>query len=448
MNTSQLKLSEFCALIDDSLKKTFAGKTWWVLAEINSQNEKARSTWVELIEKSESGTDLVARMTGKVWRPEALAAFRNFEDITGKKPSQGMQVLLKLRADYHPVHGLSLDILDIDAQHMLGQLEVERRKTIALLATKPGIRLEDGIFITPNKKLELSSVIQHIAVISAASAAGYEDFMNALNKNIFGYKFFCTNYFSILQGETAADSMKEQLLKIFEDIVQGKKFDAVVLIRGGGSQSDLLPFDKFNLAHAIARFPVPVITGIGHLRNESITDMVAHTSTQAPTKAAEFIIDNNRAFEEETEDLRDLIAIRCHTLLTKHQRKLDHTGAILHNGTLQLIHTTENKMTRFRERISSSSGKLFLSHTQLTGEILRKLPSLTKRTIEKQDHQLELLFERMKLLSPENVLKRGYAMVLKNDQPVVSSKNISAGEKLEIRMKDGTLKTIVESNNE
>ncbi|HTL82409.1 MAG TPA: exodeoxyribonuclease VII large subunit [Bacteroidia bacterium] len=435
----QLRLSQFCALIDDSLKKTFEGRTWWVLAEIKERNDKGEYIYFELVEKAENGTEIIARINASVWRREAVAAFRNFEDLTGKRPERGMQVLVKAGVNYHPVYGLSLQLFDIDAQHMLGQLEMERRNTIALLSQKPGIRLENGMLLTPNKELELPSVIQHLAIITSASAAGYEDFMHSLTENIFKYRFFCTPFFSVLQGENASESMKEQLLKIFEAMKGGKKFDAVVIIRGGGAQSDLIPFDKFNLAHAVARFPVPVITGIGHLRNESIVDMVANTSTKAPTQAAEFIIDHNRSFEEEVENLRDLLAIRSNALVTKHHRKLDHVGAVLNNGTMQLLHTAQNKLGRMKEKISSSSAKLIQANKQYVGEMQRSFPSITHRLIANDLHNVELISERVKLLSPENVLKRGYAMVMKNNQPVISSKQLKKGEEVELKMKDGTI---------
>ncbi|HET6992938.1 MAG TPA: exodeoxyribonuclease VII large subunit, partial [Bacteroidia bacterium] len=344
--SEQLRLSQLCRLIDDALKTAFSERAYWVLAEIKERNDKGDYIYFELVEKASNGTEIIARINGSVWRKEALAAFRNFEDITGKRPDKGMQVLIKAGINYHPVYGLSLQLFDIDSQHMLGQLELQRRKTIEQLATKPGIRLIDGVLHTPNKELKLNPVIQHIALITSASAAGYQDFLHTLEQNTFGYKFSCVPYFSILQGEKAAEQMKEQLIRVFEDSKIGKKFDVVVFIRGGGAQSDLLPFDNFNLAHAVARFPIPVITGIGHLRNESIVDMAANISTKTPTRTAELIIAHNRSFEEQLMGLRELITLRSTNLLTKHHRKLDHIGAILSNGTIQLLNTSGNQLSR------------------------------------------------------------------------------------------------------
>jgi exodeoxyribonuclease VII large subunit len=434
---AQLRLSELCSLIDDALKIAFNDKAYWILAEIKERNDKGEYIYLELVEKAANGTEIVARVNASVWRREALAAFRNFEDLTGKRPEKGMQVLVKAGVNYHPVYGLSLQLFDIDSQHMLGQLELLRRKTIEQLAAKPGIRLIDNVLHTPNKNLELAPVIQKIAIITSASAAGYQDFLHTLEQNVFGYKFSCATYFSILQGEKAAEQMKEQLLKIFEDSKNKKQFDAVVIIRGGGAQSDLLPFDNFNLSHAVARFPVPVITGIGHLRNETIVDMVAHTATKTPTQAAELIIGHNRSFEEEVMGLRELITLRTNNLLAKHHRKLDHVGAILSGGTMQLLNTSGNQLNRMLEKISSGAQKIALSENQRIGELQRNLPVLSERLLERHRHRLDILTERVKNLSPENVLKRGYAMIVKNEQLIVSAKQINKGDEVKIVMKDG-----------
>ncbi|MCX6311163.1 MAG: exodeoxyribonuclease VII large subunit [Bacteroidetes bacterium] len=437
--SEQLKLSQLCRLIDDALQTAFHDRAFWVLAEIKERNDKGEYIYFELVEKASNGTEIIARINGSVWRKEALAAFRNFEDITGKRPEKGMEVLLKVGINYHPVYGLSLQLFDIDSQHMLGQLELQRRKTIEQLSTKPGIQLVDGILHTPNKSLQLNPVVQNIAIITSASAAGYQDFLHTLEQNTFGYKFSCVPYFSILQGEKAADMMKEQLIRIFEDSKNGKQFDVVVFIRGGGAQSDLLPFDNFNLAHAVARFPIPVITGIGHLRNESIVDMVANISTKTPTRAAELIIAHNRSFEEEIMGLRELIILRSNNLLAKHHRKLDHVGAILSNGTIQLLNTSKNQLNRLLEMISSGAKKISVSENQTLNEKQKDLQGLTARFFDRHRHRLDILSERVKNLHPENVLKRGYAMITKNEELIISVDKIERGDYLKIIMKDGTL---------
>ena len=439
-----MRLSELCTLVGDAINQSFHERAWWVLAEIKERNDKGEVIYFELIEKAVNGTDIIARVRASVWRRESIMAFRNFEDVTGKRPDKGMLVLVKAGVNYHPVHGLSLQLFDIDSRHMLGQLELQRRATIDQLAQKADLRMVNGIFDTPNKRTALPIVIQKIAMITSASAAGFQDFKHTLEQNLFGYTFSCTPYFSILQGTNAAAEMKKQLLLIYDDVREKQKeFDIVVMIRGGGAQSDLLAFDDFQLCHAIARFPIPVITGIGHHKDQSIADMVAHLSTKTPTETAQFVIDQNHEYEEQIAGLRELIVLRSNNLLVKHHRRLDHAAVIVSNGTIQLINITQNKLQRMHERIISSAQKLLLTATQRLSEMRRNISPLAKRLLENQSFGLDLLSERMRLLRPENVLKRGYAMIQKNNQLIVSSKTILKGDEIKIIMQDGMLVSTV-----
>lgn len=425
-------------MVDDALRTTLGEKTWWIIAEIRERNDRGDYIYFELAEKSTGSEDLVARVRASVWRREAIAAFRNFEDITGKRPDKGMQVLVRAGVSFHALHGLSLQLFDIDSQHMLGQLELHRRQTIAQLATQPEIRMVDGRFDTPNKRTPLPDVIQNIAVITSASAAGYQDFSDSLSNNLFGYKFFVKPYFTIVQGEKAAESMREQLLAVYNDTKDDKPYDAVVLIRGGGAQSDLLPFDQFRLAHALARFPIPVIAGIGHLKNESVADMVVHTSVKTPTQAAEFIIDRNRAFEEEIEAAREMIILRTQNLIAVMNRKIDHFGARINNGAVTLIHTRTRQLERIREGLRSSAVARISSSNSILNEKKLHLALVADKLIYRSKHHLEKLENTFRLLDPLIVLKRGYAIVTKGKQLVSSTKDVIAGDNITLHFSDGT----------
>lgn len=432
-----IKLSELLSLVDDTLRTTLGERTWWILAEIKERNERGDYIYFELAEKSESSGDVVARIRASVWRREAIAAFRNFEDITGKQATAGMQVLVRAGVTFHPTHGLSLQLFDIDSQHMLGQLELQRRQTIAQLGAQKEIHLVDGKFDTPNKREVLPDVIQNIAIITSASAAGYQDFVHALENNPFGYRFSMRQYFSILQGEKAAEAMREQLLAIYNDAQNGMPTDVVVLIRGGGAQSDLLPFDQFRLAHALARFPIPVISGIGHLKNESVADLVVHTSVKTPTQAAEFLIDHNRMYEEEIEALREMIILRTQNLLSVLHRKLDHAGTKINRGAIELIHLRSNYLERIKENLRlnalekiSSAGNKLSEHKLIINGSVDKL-------VYKQVHALDKLEEKIRLLDPTLLLKRGYVMVMKNDEIISSVTKLKKGDKISLAFADG-----------
>lgn len=446
-----IRLSELLALVDDALRTTLGEKTWWILAEIKERNERGDYIYFELAEKSGSGEDVVARIRASVWRREAIASFRNFEDITGKRADKGMQVLVRAGVTFHATHGLSLQLFDIDSQHMLGQLELQRRQTIAQLAAQKEIRFVDGKFDTPNKREPLPDVIQHIAIITSASAAGYQDFVHALTTNPFGYRYNIRTYFSILQGEKAAESMREQLLAIYNDAQNGQATDVVVLIRGGGAQSDLLPFDQFRLAHALARFPIPVIAGIGHLKNESVADLVVHTSVKTPTQAAEFLIDHNRAYEEEIEALREMIILRTQNLISVLHRKLDHAGTKINSGAVELIHLRRNYLERIKESIRANAVEKISAANNKLSEHRLLLSGNSEKILYRQSHELEKLEEKFRLLDPTVLLKRGYAMVMKNNEIISSTGLLEAGDHVSILFADGKAEaeiTALKNNND
>ncbi len=438
-----IRLSELLQIVNDALQIAVGERSWWIIAEIKERTDRGEYIYFELTEKAEAGEDLVARIRASVWRREAVAAFRNFEDITGKRPEKGMQVLVKAGINFHPVHGLSLQLFDIDSQHMLGQLELQRRQTIANLATQKGIILRDGVFQTPNKEAELPIVIQNISVITSASAAGYQDFTDTIHNNPFGYKFNIRPYFSILQGEKAAESMREQLLKIYSDHESGITTDVVVMVRGGGAQSDLLPFDQFRLAHALARFPIPVITGIGHLKDESVADLVVNTSVKTPTQAAEFIIDHNRSFEESIEGLRELITLRGQMMIKNASRRLDHLSVRISGGTTNLLHLRHNSLVRMQEVLRHSSIQMLNKSANRLNELQLRFRTSPLRITDRASLTLDKLEAQFRLLDPKNILKRGYALISRDQNIIRSVDQISLNETVKVTLADGTLQTLI-----
>lgn len=435
--TSYIRLSELLTLVDDALRTTIGEKTWWILAEIKERNDRGEYIYFELAEKATAGEDLVAKIRASVWRREAIAAFRNFEDLTGKRPDKGMQVLVRAGVNFHPVHGLTLQLFDIDSQHMLGQLELQRRQTIAQLATHPDIRYDQGRFDTPNKRAELPAVIQHIAVISSASAAGYQDFVDSLTNNPFGYHYSVRPYYSIVQGDKAAESMRDQLLAVYKDLQEGKPTDVVVLIRGGGAQSDLLPFDQFRLALALAKFPVPVIAGIGHLKNESVADMVVNTSVKTPTQAAEFLIDHNRQFEEEVEAAREMIILKSQNLMAVMARKLDHASAKINSGAITLVHTRTRHLERLKDHLRAGATANLGANINRLNEQRMRLEAIADKFMFTRQHQLDKLEEKMRLLDPMIILKRGYSMLMRDGEIISSAQKLHPGETVNIVFSDG-----------
>ena len=289
-----IRLSELNKQIQAVIETNFNELQLWVIADITNHSfkEKTNYHYFDLVEKAESSNELLAKISGKSWG-SGSSKIREFERITGQKFSNNINVLVRVKVNYHIVFGLSLDIQDIDTNFTIGVLEQQRQATLAsLVANNPDVITRVGDrYITRNARLPLPMIIQRIAVVSSKTSAGNEDFKHTLLNNPYGYKFEIHDYHTVVQNEINAQQFLERLIDVFKSNIP---FDAVVINRGGGSQTDFLIFDNYKIGLAVARFPMPIITGIGHQKNETITDLMAHTQTKTPTKAAEFIITHNR----------------------------------------------------------------------------------------------------------------------------------------------------------
>lgn len=464
MSNTPLKLSELQAEIRGTLDERFQGRSWWIIAELQDITDQGNRIFFTFLEKSTANMPL-ARMGGAVIQPEAIVSFRNFEDITGQKIDQlaGQQVLVRVTVVLHPTVGIRLNTLDISHEYMLGQLEQQRQATFRKLLTKPGIYFTEGKWLTPNKKLQLPSVIQHIAVISSASAAGYEDFAHKLNNNPWRYRFTIKSFFTLVQGDGAAEAMKDELLHIHEQIQKGVQFDAVVIIRGGGAQSDLLPFDSFTIAYPVSRFPIPIITGIGHHKNESITDLMAYTSVKTPTEAAQFILNHNRQFEDALLTSYDELLQTARLRLTHQRLNLEKMTTLLTSGTRLLMNAFTAQLSRIETTVITSSvnyiqnsnnrlkrdqEKLKLSSLQLVKNRAGEMRYLQQRfslripfLFERRNNQLDLAAERIRLLHPENILRRGYAYVMQGEKILTAAQQAQAEQPLIIHFNDGHITT-------
>ncbi|NWJ50752.1 MAG: exodeoxyribonuclease VII large subunit [Bacteroidetes bacterium] len=294
---SFMRLSELNMLIRNKLSDAFKNNTFWIVAELSNVNYYSAKNYYffDLVEKEEGNQLIVAKISASAFG-SGSQRIQSFEQVTGQKISGNIQVLIQVSVDYHVVYGLKLLVKDIDPSFTLGNLERQRQHTLLrLLKEYPdSIQLINGEYITPNKRLKLPRVIQKIAILSSENAAGYTDFVNSLMINNFGYQFYLYPYFTTVQGENNTTLLVDRM----KDVIQSEdQYDILVIIRGGGSQSDLLLFDQYEIASAIAFFPIPIITGIGHHKDISIADLMANKSTNTPTKVAEMIIEHNHIFE-------------------------------------------------------------------------------------------------------------------------------------------------------
>ena len=336
-----ISLSELNELVKDTVKESFPSK-YNIIAEISEFNESRGHAYLELIEKNEDD-QLKAKARATIWASTYRMLKPYFETTTGHYLQAGLKILIVVTLEFHEIYGFSLNIKDIDPTYTIGDIE---QKRLAIIK-----KLEDEGVLEMNKELEFPLVPQRIAVISSETAAGFGDFSDQLSKNSYGFSFEVKLFQSVMQGEETEQSIIEALEKIYETI---NDFDIVVIIRGGGSKSDLSWFDSYEIAVNIAQFPVPVITGIGHERDESVADMVAHTCLKTPTAAAEFIINELVRFQTYLNDLRNQFFELIKMKLLKEKNQLELIMNSLHPLFLQIITAEESELQLIKERFKNS----------------------------------------------------------------------------------------------
>ncbi|NOZ47859.1 MAG: exodeoxyribonuclease VII large subunit [Chlorobi bacterium] len=450
-----LTLYELNSRIKDSINNSFPD-TYWVIAEISELNINTRSghCYLELIEKKEKSETLKAKSRATIWNFTYRMLKPYFESTTGKTLSSGIKVLVKVLVEFHEVYSSSLNILDIDPSYTIGDLAVKKQEIINQLN-------EEGI-INMNKELEIPLVPQKIAIISSKTAAGYGDFMNQIQNNEFNYAFYTRLFQANMQGEKAEESIINALEQIYnyEDF-----FDLVVIIRGGGSKMDLACFDSYWLSYHITQFPIPVITGIGHERDDTIADMVAHTKLKTPTAVAEFIISTiyefdvvlnkyqNRFFEQAStliEEEKQWLITNLHnfqnlTFSTIQNSKNNlsiytlKTGSIVNKKIIQNKNTLKNKV----QHLKNSFLKQWFKKNQELDLLHSKTPQTIKKLFQNKENKLAIYSKTIELTNPLEILKRGYSLTHYNGKLIKSIDEISVDSQIETQLYDGKIESTV-----
>ena len=382
----------------------------WVKGEISQISESKGHYYLSLVEKAEEGKMIIAESQAVIWARNYRRLQRKFKRELDVLLREGISVLLQIQVEYHERYGLKLIIEDIDPSYSLGVLELERRATINTLAELDLIEL--------NRQLVLPSVLQKIALISSPQAAGLQDYVTQLEENPYGYYFQNHLFPASVQGINAEQEIANQVKKI---ALNPDRFDCLIIIRGGGARLDLKAFDSLTLSKAVAICPLPVLTGIGHDMNESIVDMVAHTALKTPTAVADFLIQNNVNFESQLnfigEDLREFL-----------QNKLKNDHLSLEQMS-QLVHLKSENILTAQQR--------------LLNFIEEEIPRQVKTNLKNEKLRLTHFEKMTKMLSPENILKRGFSITLKNGKIVQDIQQIQAGDRIQTILKDGTIESEV-----
>jgi len=448
---SFMRLSELNMLIRNALSDTFQNSTFWIVAELSNVNYYTTKNYYffDLVEKEEGNQSIISKIAASAFG-SGSQRIQNFEQITGQKFSGNIQVLIQVSIDYHVVYGLKLVLKDIDPSFTLGNLERQRQNTLLrLLKDNPDtIQLINGEYLTPNKQLKLPVVIQKIAILSSENAAGYTDFVNSLMINNFGYHFDLYPYFTTVQGENNTNLLVDKMKSV---IRSGDQYDVLVIIRGGGSQSDLLLFDQYDIAREIAFFSIPIITGIGHHKDISIADLMANKSMNTPTKVAEMIIEHNHIFEQLIKDLKHELVLKLNYILSVSRENLLETKQ-------QLINKGKQKLQYKQRELLIASRDLTTKPLIITAKKFQDLLFQKENLKENNNNFFNKKLESLKhfkelfmIMSPINTLKRGFAIIKKDNYIITHSSEIKIGEALDIQFYDGTVQTIVNNkipNNE
>lgn len=467
-NINYIKLSDLNSQINNVIEEAFASKTFWVLAEVTNHTFRSQKNYhnFDLVEKDQNSPNLIAKISASAWG-DGSYQIQLFEQITGQKFTNNINVLVQISVRFHKVYGLSVNIIGIDSNYTLGALEQKRQETLlALVNNNSFIQKVGDKYLTTNKKIPLPRVVQHIAVLSSKTSAGFEDFKHTLNENQYKYRFQIDEYFTVVQGENNAKQVFNKLIDIYKTEI---KYDAIVIIRGGGAQTDFLLFDNYDIGRVIAKFPIPIITGIGHQKNETIADLMAHTQTKTPTKAAEFILSHNKTFEEDILLIQKNILIKTQQLFSINFQNLSSLNGSIVNNSKKIITTHKDSLTNINQiTINTTKSILYNLKNNLllsSSEILSK----PKITISNKSNDLQNIISNIKsyksiyfrnhtgyvghfvtlfkMMSPENILKKGFAIVKINNQISSNADNIQIGSDIDIILNETIIKTTVKNKN-
>ena len=427
----RLTLYELNSLVREVIECEMPNE-YWVEAELSECRESRGHCYMELIQKDGQSATPVAKASAKCWASKWMIVRPYFERTTGQHLNAGMKVLLKVYPQFHEAFGFSWIVTDIDPTYTLGDMARKRQEIIRQLK-------EEGVFDL-QKELQLPLFCQRIAVISSQTAAGYGDFCNQLSDNPYSLKFQTQLFPAIMQGEGVEQSIINALNRINDTL---DDFDCVVIIRGGGATSDMSGFDTLALAENVANFPLPIITGIGHDRDESILDMVSHIRVKTPTAAASLLIDHLKMVLDAINDSQEAIAHLTRQKLSTLKAQLSTIQEILPK-LFSMVKTRQEARieTLFSQMLSTMQQKMITQRNRIE-TIESRIPMILSKSLMEKRHQLEIMEEKTKSLDPTLLLQRGYSITMKNGKVVRSADDLQTGDTLETRLANGTVHSTV-----
>ncbi len=449
-----MSLLQLTTAIGNAVRMTPALQGTWVTAELSDVRVSGGHCYMELIEKNQAG-QTVAKLRAAIWASRLTPLRRKFYQATGRDIATGMKVMLFGAATHHPLYGLSFTINDIDPSYTLGDMERLRREILA--------RLHSEGILNRNREVDMPEAPQRIAVISAEGAAGYGDFISQLEGNPYGFVFYPCLFPAVMQGERTSASVREALEFIEQTI---DLWDCVAIVRGGGATTDLNGFDDYELAKAVATFPLPIVVGIGHERDRTVLDEIVHTRMKTPTAVAAFFIDTLHSASDHVGNLIDIIVRQAADRLTGEERRLANCQAmipVLANARLAasqaLLDKTIARLPALAaSRIASAKGHLdtlsrlaeTISANQTKRASLRlddltgRLKTAASNMLRREEQRLEALKGMACALSPDNTLRRGYSITRINGKAITDASAVKSGDVVETTLHSGIIRSTVD----
>ena len=451
-------LSEVTRSIQDTLAERYTS-SFWIKAEMNKLNHYPQSghCYPELVEKTDG--KIIAEIRSNIWKDDYLRINDTFLKVLHEPLKNGINILFCAKISYHPVYGLSLRILDIDPSYSLGELEKEKQETIERIK-------KDGIYYS-NKSLKLALLPKRIAIISAQTSKGYADFLNVIEGNTWGYHFFHMLFPAHLQGENAIESLTGQLIRIKK---VKHHFDAVAIIRGGGGDIGLMCYNNYELAKAIALFPIPVITGIGHSTNETVAEMIAFKNAITPTELADFLIQQFHNYAVPLQKAQETIIDTFSGIFKNEKLKMLNSVRYFKSVTVSMLVKSKNEIQnelksilrqttyyiqRRRERhinqnilfLEKGSRQVLSTNDQRIKLAKINIFDKSVHLLQSENKVIENIKKNIDLMDPVKVLNRGYSITLVNDKVVKNVDDVETGTILKTILSDGNIISITRSKN-
>ena len=428
-----LSLVELNQRIRMTLEQAFPD-TYWVRAEMSDVRENGASghCYLEFIEKDPRSGQLLAKVRGAIWAKTFRLLKPYFEMETGQRFVSGLKVLVRVTVDFHELYGLSLTVVDIDPAYTLGDMARKRLEIIRQLQ-------EEGVFEL-NKELPLPLLPRRIALISSPTAAGYEDFMNQLTRNRAGYPFYVKLFPALMQGERTEESVIAALDRIY---AHQELFDVVALLRGGGATSDLNSFDSYLLAANCAQFPLPILTGIGHERDDTVVDLVAHTRLKTPTAVAEFLIARMDQAAQTVEELQQTMTQSASVRLLQEKQRLQSYATRFPALVGQRMERNRTLLHQLGAKLPTMAQGFVERKRAMVDRLAMQLRNATTTHLAEKQRFLQLQEQFVRMASPDYILRRGYSLTLREGKIIKRAEELQVGDELTTRFMDGEVKSII-----